>query len=106
MTRITVALATVLSLAFTPVAAQNYKKGMDAHNAGDYETAFNEWLPLAERGVANAQFALGVTYLTGLGVSLDHAVAVKWFRLAAEQGDAKHQSWLGPISADVRQNDH
>ena len=50
MTRFTTVLATVLSLAFTPLAAQDYQKGWDAYNAGDYATALQEWAPLAEAG--------------------------------------------------------
>ncbi len=42
----------------------------------------------AERGNANAQYNLGVMYSQGLGVTQDHAEAVKWYRKAAEQ-DAK-----------------
>ena len=39
MTRITLALATLLSLVFTPLAAQDWQKGVAAYNAGDYATA-------------------------------------------------------------------
>ncbi len=40
---------------------------------------------------------LGNAYHTGQGVAQDNAEAVKWFRRAAEQGDAKAQSNLGFI---------
>ena len=38
-----------------------------------------------------AQYSLGVSYEIGEGVAQDSAEAVKWYRLAAEQGndDAK-----------------
>lgn len=52
MTRITTVLATVLSLAFTPLAAQDFQKGMAAVQAGDFATAVQEWTPLAEAGDA------------------------------------------------------
>ena len=39
MNRITLILATVLSLAFTQVSAQDYNKGLEAYKAGDYATA-------------------------------------------------------------------
>ncbi len=42
---------------------------------------------------------LALKYYDGLGVAQDYAGAVKWFRLAAEQGDAKAQSNLGVIYA-------
>ena len=38
MNRITLILATVLSLAFTQVTAQDLGKGLDAYAAGDYAT--------------------------------------------------------------------
>ena len=50
MTRITLILAAVLSLAFTPVAAQDFQKGLAAYQAGDYAAALQEWTPLAEAG--------------------------------------------------------
>jgi hypothetical protein len=65
MTRITFAIAAVLSLAFTPLAAQDFQKGWDAYNAGDFATAIQEWTPLAVAGDASAQYNLGVTYRSG-----------------------------------------
>ena len=55
MPRITFVLATMLSfMAFTPVTAQDYQKGYDAYQAGDYATALQEWRPLAEQGNIDA----------------------------------------------------
>ena len=95
MNRITPTLATVLSLAFTPVSAQDYNKGMEAYKAGDYTTALKEWKPLAEQGDADAQSILGYMYGQANGVITDYAEAVKWYRLAADQGNASAQSNLG-----------
>ena len=95
MIRITVIIATALSLAFTSVAAQDFQKGYDAAQAGDYATAIQEWTPLAEAGNAVMQYNLGVMYDNGKGVLQDYAEAVKWFRLAADQGDADAQFNLG-----------
>ena len=98
MPRIKFVLATVLSfMAFMPVAAQDYQKGYDAYNAGDYATVLQEWRPLAEQGNAAAQFNLGLMYYNGKGVPQDYAEAFKWWRLAAEQGDAIAQSNLGSL---------
>jgi TPR repeat protein len=60
-----VALATVLSLPFTPLAAQDFQKGLAAYQSGDYATALQEWTPLAEAGDASVQYNLGVTYRSG-----------------------------------------
>ena len=95
MTRITTVLATILSLAFTPLAAQDYQKGWDAYNAGDYATALQEWRPLAEQGSAVAQISLGSMYKNGEGVPQDYAEAVRWYRLAADQGEFNSQFILG-----------
>ena len=98
MPRIKFVLATVLSfMAFMPVAAQDYQKGYDAYNAGDYATVLQEWRPLAEQGNAAAQFNLGLMYYNGKGVPQDYAEAFKWWRLAAEQRDAIAQSNLGSL---------
>jgi TPR repeat protein len=42
----------------------------------------------AEQGLARAQYNLGVMYETGEGVPEDDVEAVRWWRMAAEQGDA------------------
>ena len=42
----------------------------------------------AEQGDAEAQSALGIMYDLGEGVPEDDAEAVKWYRKAAEQGNA------------------
>jgi hypothetical protein len=90
-----IAIATALSLAFTPLAAQDFQKGVAAYQAGDYSTAIQEWTPLAEAGDASAQFNLGVIYDFGYGVLQGYAEAVRWYRLAADQGDAMAQYNLG-----------
>jgi hypothetical protein len=43
MNLIALALATILSLAFTQVSAQDYNKGLEAAQAGDFATAIKEW---------------------------------------------------------------
>ena len=45
--------------------------------------------------VCRAQFNLGIMYANGEGVLKDDAEAVKWYRLAAEQGHANAQYNLG-----------
>ena len=79
------------------VSAQDFNRGVDAYRSGDYATAMNEWRPLAEQGNMVAQYALGVMYDLGEGVSKDAKQAVKWYSLAAEQGYALAQYALGVI---------
>ncbi|MCC5988919.1 MAG: sel1 repeat family protein, partial [Pararhodobacter sp.] len=47
-----------------------------------------------------AQTNLGVMYAEGLGVDLDYAEAVRWYRAAAEQGYARAQTNLGVMYAE------
>jgi len=87
----------------TPVVAQDFDAGRDAYEAGDYATALENWRPLAEQGDANAQGVLGFMYAKGQGVLQDYAEAVRWFRLAAEQGDnTPAQGALGFMYANGR----
>ena len=86
----------LLSLSSIPLSsAADLMKGSEAYGKGDYETAFKEWHPLAEQGLAEAQYFLGGMYHFGDGVAQDHFQAVHWFRKAAEQGNANAQYFLG-----------
>ena len=49
----------------------------------------------AEEGDADAQADLGFMYRQGLGVRQDDAEAVRWYRLAADQGHAEAMDILG-----------
>ena|SRR5271167_3961669 len=89
-------LVAVLSLAAT-MAAADFSTGLAAYNKGDYVTAVKEWRPLADQGVAAAQFNLGLLYYDGHGVPLDFAQAADWFTKAAEQDYGKAQYDLGAM---------
>ena len=75
----------------------NYQKGLDAYDNGNFATALREWRPLAEQGIADAQFYLGQMYLKGEGVPQNDKTAIKWYTLAAKQGDAFAQYNLGQM---------
>ena len=45
--------------------------------------------------IAEAQFGLGALHASGQGVPQDYKEAMKWFRLAAEEGNAAAQNHLG-----------
>ena len=59
---------------------------------------------MAEEGIAESQYDLGLMYSTGKGVPLDYVTAHKWFNLAALRGVAEardHRAELaGQMSAD------
>lgn len=69
--------------------------GYQSYLKGDYAAAFEEWLPLAELGDAEAQFNLGVMYDEGAGRPRDLAIAAQWYRMAAKQGFLDAQTNLG-----------
>ncbi|NRB24486.1 MAG: SEL1-like repeat protein [Shewanella sp.] len=52
----------------------------------------------ATQGKQEAQFLLGLMYLSGRFVSQDHLQGVKWISAAAEQGHAKAQQTLADLS--------
>jgi TPR repeat protein len=77
------------------VAAQSLEEAEFAYERGDYTQAARLFSPLAEQGVASAQFYLGLMYEKGRGVPQDHSTALTWFRKAAAQGYAGPQNNLG-----------
>ena len=97
--RLTLALATVLFLVFTQAFAQDFQKGWEAAQVGDYATAMKEWEPLAKKGDATSQFNLGWMYLNGKGVIQDIKEAFKWYLLSANQGYASGQNNVGNMYA-------
>jgi uncharacterized protein len=86
----------------TPVAAGSLEDGKAALAHGDFATAMQLWRPLADHGVAEAQFGLGVLYAKGDGVPQDYAAAVGWYRKAADQGFTFAQFSLGFMYATGR----
>lgn len=53
------------------------------------------YMELAQKGIAEGQYNLGVCYEQGDGVQQDFKQAVYWYKKAAEQGHAKAQYNLG-----------
>ena len=51
-----------------------------------YAQTFEEWKKRAENGDIKAMHQMGRFYDIGDSVPLDYTMAVKWYRLAAEQG--------------------
>ena len=78
-----------------PSYSADFNKGLTAVQNGDFATALKEWKPLAEQGIARAQFNLGWMYGIGHGVPQDYKEAVRWYTRAAEQGHASAQYNLG-----------
>jgi hypothetical protein len=75
--------------------ADDFERGIEFANRGDYKNALRYWLPIAEHGNVKAQHNAGVLYDKGLGTGQNYAEALKWYRLAAQQGYAQSQNNLG-----------
>jgi TPR repeat protein len=67
------------------------------YNNLHFQAARQEFLEMASQGRAEAQFYLGEIYEGGVGVSIDYAAALKWYRLAADQDHALAQRRLGSM---------
>jgi len=67
----------------------------DAYYKNDFEAVHNYWEPLANEGIADAQLGLGILYGKGQGLLKDYSESIKWFRLAADQGNAEAQFYIG-----------
>jgi uncharacterized protein len=65
--------------------------------ADDHHFAVQLYQENAEKGNSDAQYKLGLLYLTGNGALQDFTEAAKWLKLAAEQGYALAQYELGLI---------
>jgi hypothetical protein len=86
----------------TAVAASPLEDGVASYDRSDYATALRLLRPLADEGVAGAQYFLGAMYLGGLGVPQDDAASraygvqpgsQEYFQcrmLKDQQGQAEH----------------
>ena len=86
-----------LILVWTVPVGADYQAGEDAYLADDYETALQEWAPLAAQGNADAQNMMGYMYRFGQGVPQDFELARQWYRRAADNGNEQAQNNLGAL---------
>ena len=88
--------ATIIVLVGSAARA-DFADGVQAYDGGDYETAFEEWIVLAWQNDTNAQVAIAGMYRFGEGRPVDLADAARWYRRAADLGDATAQLNLGEM---------
>jgi len=74
---------------------QSLEKGMQAIQAGDFESAFKELEPLAKKGDQWAQYTLGNMYFDGDGVTQNYKQAYNWYMQSAKQGNEYAQFFIG-----------
>lgn len=90
----TLGVAVLFSVMTLNAQARDYNEGFLAAEDGDFKSAMQQWGPLAEQGHAIAQFNLALLYHSGLGVDLDEARAVSWYKKSAKNGYYKAQEYL------------
>ena len=89
------------AVAFTGASlAGPLENGVAAYDEGNYSSAMQLWLPLAEQGDVVAQFNVGIMYDKGHGVPQDAVEAARWYQRAAERGDVISQFKLGLMYAE------
>jgi len=77
----------ILMLISLQTAYADRNDGAYAYLQGDYETAYNTMISLANTSEDKiAQYYLGIMYMKGQGVEQDFEMAGEWFRKASEQG--------------------
>ncbi len=59
---------------------------LQAYRDGNYPAAIKIWRKLAANDNPDAQYALGVAYLKGHGITRDTRKAMRWFQMAAKSG--------------------
>ena len=83
---------------FASIEAQNFDDQLTALYEGNFSTALDLWLPLAEAGDADAQYGVGIIYDFGLaGMKRDVAEAMHWYKMAAKRGNMDAQFYLGDM---------
>jgi TPR repeat protein len=80
-----------LLVLFGPATRADFKEGLEAYHSGDYTIAREVWLPLAETGMVEAQYNIGLMYEHGQGHEVDLAAAHPWYLKAADGGYARAQ---------------
>ncbi len=75
-------------------AAGPLEDGVAALDNQDYDKAFKLLKPLAEQGVAAAQFKIGFMYSAGAGIAEDDAQGLAWTRKAVAQGYKPAKDWM------------
>lgn len=73
------------------------EKARQAANKGDFASARDIWLRLAQVGNAEAQASLGLMFARGDGVDRDYGEAYKWFSQAGEKGDSRALFAMGKM---------
>lgn len=93
-------LALAAALA-APLATANendpYSKAIETYGCGDYPKAFSLFMPLAQQGMAVAEYQIGLMTEQGQGTAANMSRAFEWYTKAAEKGVADAYYALGQL---------
>lgn len=90
-----VLLSTSLITSCLLYAQTPYEEGWKHFTSGNYAIARSIWLPLAEKGDADAALGLAIIFENGLQTDRDPQQSVRWYKIAANNGIAEAQHDLG-----------
>lgn len=76
-------------------ADDDLRRAAKLHRSGDTAQAQTLWQAWADKGNVDAAYNLGLIHYYGDGVPIDHAQAMKWYRIAALAGDRASQFHVG-----------
>lgn len=79
--------------------SDDFARGLQAYDGGDYAAAVAAWRRSAAAGHTDAMTAIANAYQQGQGVRADAEAAVYWYRRAAERGNAVAQMNLGDLAS-------
>lgn len=79
-------------------------RGVEAAGRGDHGEAYWLWRPLADAGIAEAQYHLGWLYANGNGLRVDVPEAIRWWERAAASGhpDAEFAIGLAYLNGETK----
>lgn len=86
------ALAALLAFSSAGISFAGFDEAVKAYEAGDYKTAMDEWMVLAEQNDPAAMRNIGHLYRLGLGADVNYERALHWYKRASELGFARAQA--------------
>lgn len=90
-------IAVALTLSGPQMGLAGFDEAVKAYEIGDFKSAYEQWLPLAENNDPAAMRNLGHLYRKGLGVDLDFEKAMSWYMRAADIGFDRAQANVGTM---------
>ena len=79
----------------------DFSRGVHAFQRGEFKTALSGFKPLAEQGLAAAQYSLGGMYFEGKGVAQDYVYAYMWLNISSSSGEQDAAKHLGIIAEQM-----